>query len=265
MIDGSISINNINNLTIESLNELQTHLTFSGPSDEIKITDSKDISLINLRIGHGEQMNGCMGGVLNVSDSFGLSIEKCILYGCGVYGLKAENASNIQVLNTNIIGCSEEGIRLNNITDSLFKDCRFLYNGAKAFSLVGCDNIVFEGLYARDNGNNAQENTSDYLFNLTDCRDILLNNAVIRNNLVKQLSNIDDLPKTNNIIFKFNESDEDYFIGDYGNIPEIDETGHVFSSGILLGTSYPYKTYWIAPEGDSLKLYYEGDFNYPIW
>jgi hypothetical protein len=186
-IDGSITIDNIKNLKIESFNELPYHLIFSGPDNEIKITNSENIRFTNLRIGHAEQDNGCPSGIFNIADSTNLIITNCILYGCGGNGLVARNSSYVQVSDTDIIGCVKEAVKLHSVRNSSFKNCRFLYNGAKAFSLFKCDMVRFDGLYAKGNGKYINESTSDYLFEFTACKDILLANAVMKENMVKQI------------------------------------------------------------------------------
>ena len=73
----------------------------------LNFENCNNVEISNLTIGHVEA-GECSGNVLNLSDCSDITINNCDLYGCGVYGIGANNGTgNVYVNNSIIRDCSQ--------------------------------------------------------------------------------------------------------------------------------------------------------------
>ncbi|MBR1456358.1 MAG: right-handed parallel beta-helix repeat-containing protein, partial [Oscillospiraceae bacterium] len=116
-------------------------------ADVLRFLSGEVISIEGLTAGH--TMTGdCSGDVLGFENVTNLSIRDCGLYGCGVWGIRANNCFNMDVQDTEIYSCSagafimfqSENVTMENVDihdmpsaeTAYLNDCtNFTYNGVK--------------------------------------------------------------------------------------------------------------------------------------
>jgi len=101
------------------------------------------IGLQELTLGHSPEEGVCAGGVVYLyccSDTF---IDKCDLYGCGIYGLTANYSPAIRMQDTLVHDCSYGGVELFHCPDSVFIDCTAKNVPSYAFKFSECENLVW--------------------------------------------------------------------------------------------------------------------------
>lgn len=102
------------------------------------------INIKNITIGHTEK-GYCMGGVIGLNNCSDVFINDSDMYGCGTYGIVADNVTGLNVDNSIIRDCSYGIMILNNVSNAGFASCDFYNN--KEFSLVeihqDCKDIGF--------------------------------------------------------------------------------------------------------------------------
>lgn len=73
----------------------------------LNFENCNNVEFSNLTVGHVEA-GECSGNVLNFSACSDITINNCDLYGCGVYGIGADNGTgNVYVNNSTIRDCSQ--------------------------------------------------------------------------------------------------------------------------------------------------------------
>ena len=127
-------------------------LTVSAPREAWLVTspryanvllfnNCKDISLEGLTVGHTPKPGECCGGVVYLENCSHISLNGCVLFGCGVTALTSYSCNAVSVTNTTLTDCSYSGAELFYSEDVLFDGCNFcenggdiLYTGAAVFS-----------------------------------------------------------------------------------------------------------------------------------
>lgn len=113
-----------------------------------------NIKIQNLTMGHTVE-GYCTGGVIGLKACTQSNISYCDLYGCGAYGLVAENCSSIEMYKTTIRDCSYGVMQLFNIQKITIDGCDFFRN--KEFSMIevgsDCKDILLTDCrFAQNNG-----------------------------------------------------------------------------------------------------------------
>ena len=103
-----------------------------------------DITLTNLTIGHTEE-GYCEGGVIYTERCTEFFIDKCDLYGCGIYGLELNDTEVFCMSNSIIRDCSYGIMQLKNSNFCVFRDCDFIR--CRQFDLVGINAACRETLF----------------------------------------------------------------------------------------------------------------------
>lgn len=110
----------------------------------LNFVNCQNIKLCNLTMGHTEE-GYCTGGVIGLKSSINIKISDCDLYGCGAYGLVADNSSSIEMNKTVIRDCSYGVMQLFDVKEAVFDGCDFIRN--KEFAMVEvdsyCEDIMF--------------------------------------------------------------------------------------------------------------------------
>lgn len=103
--------------------------------------ECSNITFNNLTLGHTED-GYCVGAVLGAKNTNGISVYNCDLYGCGTYGLSAENSQNIVMVNTAIRECSEGIVWLIQCSQANFVNCDF-YDNKSGVDTYHCTDMKF--------------------------------------------------------------------------------------------------------------------------
>lgn len=137
--------------------ELVTEYAYA---DVLRFENCSDITLKNMTMGHAVEPGFCAGDVLEFNDCKNVSLSGMDLYGCGTYGIAAQNCTDLTATDSVIRDCSygilnaldSKGLRLENCvlkncegysmldsynTDMTFVSCSF--TGNKGGSLTSTD------------------------------------------------------------------------------------------------------------------------------
>lgn len=111
----------------------------------LNFINCKNIKLENLIMGHTVE-GFCTGGVVGMGLCKDMVIDGCELYGCGAYGLIADNTHGITMRNSIIRDCSYGIMELYGCSYVSFLKCDFFRN--REFSMIStdtyCKYIMFE-------------------------------------------------------------------------------------------------------------------------
>jgi len=100
----------------------------------VRVHASRDIQLEGIAIYHDIPTYGCSGGVVRVQASRGITITRCELNGCGVYGVHATNSVDLTIQDNNIHKNASCGIQLEGCEDVLISGNRLHNNGTSYLS-----------------------------------------------------------------------------------------------------------------------------------
>lgn len=110
----------------------------------LRFLGCRDITIMNLTMGHTEE-GYCTGGVIGIETCDNVIIGDCDLYGCGAYGLVAQDCSEVRMENSVIRDCSYGIMQLFGVRDITFEGCEFVRN--REFTMVevdaNCDAVLF--------------------------------------------------------------------------------------------------------------------------
>ncbi len=176
--DGNeLILNGINNLTLEGLGDKPVELVVEPRyANVLTFKNSTKISVKNIKAGHTIEKGECVGGVFNFDSSKDIDISKNILYGCGTYGIIANNSENLKLADSTIEECTYGAMTIYNcknfaFTNSIIRKC-------ENFSLIDISsstNITYDKCEISDN------TSSDVLaVNLSD--GIKFTNSKFKNN-----------------------------------------------------------------------------------
>lgn len=141
VIDGEVTIKNVKNLIIEGLGEVPVTLQSDSYGYVFSFPDAEDISLINLRLGHMNEY--CKAGVVKFGGK-NITIDRCILFGCGEWGIATSSAENTHVINTVISDCFTQAVQLYESKKIIFNNCIFTRNGQNVVEIEGCEDVLFK-------------------------------------------------------------------------------------------------------------------------
>lgn len=116
----SLVINGVENLSIVAENDC-TIAAIPRYANVLSFINCKSLVLSGFTAGHTQEPGSCAGGVLDFQDCWGIDIDNCRLYGCGILGISAKFSSELRVQNTEIYDCSQGAISLGNIFDASFE------------------------------------------------------------------------------------------------------------------------------------------------
>ena len=112
-------INGVENLSIIAENDC-TIAAIPRYANVLSFINCKSIVLSGFTAGHTQEPGSCAGGVLDFQDCWGVGVDNCRLYGCGILGISAKYSSQLRVQDTEIYDCSQGAISLINIFDASF-------------------------------------------------------------------------------------------------------------------------------------------------
>lgn len=114
-------------------------------ADVISYEWCENVSVKGVTLGHSEAPGECCGGVLRFNDTKTVSVEDCVLFGCGILGIEAFECSSFRVDNTEIHDCSYGGVSLNDCRDMAFTHCNIHDCGEPMFKADRCENVTVDG------------------------------------------------------------------------------------------------------------------------
>jgi hypothetical protein len=140
-----LAIHDISGLTLRG--EIGAEVELVTPFAEryvLSVINCNNVSVSNIKAGHSRSSYyECDGGVVYLNDTSDISIEDCLLYGCGIGGLNIQNCSNAQIKNTVITDCSRYCVYLYDCTDINFYSCDLINNRAYEHVIFAEDSQAF--------------------------------------------------------------------------------------------------------------------------
>ena len=106
-------------VTISATPRYADVLTFSGCTD---------ICLAGLTLGHTEEPGQCVGGVVDLTAVDSAIISQCKLFGCGVIGVRSQDSTGIQVVESEIYDCSYSAAQIYTSFNVVFNNCKIYDN-----------------------------------------------------------------------------------------------------------------------------------------
>lgn len=183
-------IYDIDNLEICADSNVMPEIVTEAPHvNVISLENCNNVKLSGLVAGHAVEKGSCTGGVINIEKSSNIEISNCHLYGCGTYGIVANDSKNVHVTNSEIYECSYGLLDLMDSKNFVFDNCTFKDSQEYTmFALIGCQNIQF-------NNCNITGNTCDYsssLISATDSSGITFTKCLFENNTYDYFCFMDD-------------------------------------------------------------------------
>ncbi len=139
-------LDGISNITIEGLGDEPSEiLTEARYADVLTFINCNNVNLKNLKVGHTDRPGYCTGGVLNFDSSNNINIDNSLLYGCGTYGIRAQNTKKLAFDDSIIEECTYGIMEINESTDFTFLNSKFRNcQEYDMISIFSSDNINFE-------------------------------------------------------------------------------------------------------------------------
>jgi hypothetical protein len=139
------SITNIHNLTIEGKGEKHVDfITADLYAPVIKFKNCENVIIRNLNIGHVPAQDGCQGNVVEIAESKNITIDKCIMFGCGINGLALYQVQDFNCKNSFIKECSQSILVLGASKGIIFENCNFMDNEGNEIRTGNCDKVEFK-------------------------------------------------------------------------------------------------------------------------
>lgn len=189
VLDGEeVIISGVSNLSISGGTDTASALVCVEPrfANALNFSGCSNIVVKMLTVGHTLQEAYCTGGVLHFyAGSKNISIASCDLYGCGTYGIVAENVSGINVGNTIIRDCSYGAICCISVSSMIFEACS-IYD-CKEFAIVDlcdCNNVSFARCLI---SNNTSASEWHSFFSFLRCNSVSVKNCTISKNTMESL------------------------------------------------------------------------------
>jgi parallel beta-helix repeat protein len=135
-----ITIQNKKHIKIFGLGKVKIICSDPG-SRVIYIEQSYGIYLKNLHLTHKPRAEGCQEGVLYVAHSKEVTVQKCILDGCGVYGIEVQTVNLIAIWECEIKNNSWMGV---SIADSTVVELigNIIHDNEYAGSIGDCGKVT---------------------------------------------------------------------------------------------------------------------------
>lgn len=151
--DGSsLVIQNLNDLIITGEGSRESSL-MAEPRYVfvLEFQNCTGVTLRNLQLGHTTG-GYCDSGVLGMSGCSDLTVDDCLLYGCGTEGLTVSTSQGLVVTSSDIVECTYGIMTCRDSEDLLFQDCVFRDNEEfYGVELFNCSGVNFSGCLFRNN------------------------------------------------------------------------------------------------------------------
>ena len=119
----------VSGLVLEGSDDQTAHLvTRHADAFVLEVRDSDDFVLRNLRMGHRPDAGGCGQGVLGLRGTRNVLIDRCILYGCGSYGINLTGVVDLCFRDSVIEKCDGSILFAQSCFNLVFENSRFRRN-----------------------------------------------------------------------------------------------------------------------------------------
>ena len=139
-------IHDLSGLTIRSASSDPAAVTLAAIpryANVLNFRDCENVSLLGFTAGHTKEPGSCSGGVLNLQNCSGITVDGMRLYGCGILGLQTSSCTSLDVLRTEIYECSQ-GAGMFFQTDGIrFGECRIHDVPSPALRFTQCGDITW--------------------------------------------------------------------------------------------------------------------------
>lgn len=155
VFDGNeLVLDGIDNLTLEGLGDKPVEIVVEPRyADVLTFLNSSKISIKNIKAGHTIEKGECTGGVLNFDSSKDIDISNSIFYGCGTYGIIANNTEHLKFNNSIIEECTNGAMTLTGCID--FEFTNSILRKCEVYNFIGINsssNIVYDKCELSENG-----------------------------------------------------------------------------------------------------------------
>lgn len=142
--NGELSVRDAAGLILEAEKSGAARLiTENGLADVMLLDLCDNAALKGLVLGHDMEKGDCDAHVLRLAASQNVALEECALFGCGTYGIWAEDAAGLTVSKTEIYECTNGIFHLLDTAKAVFQDCQF-HNNNGMFSLLGKTEVLIK-------------------------------------------------------------------------------------------------------------------------
>ena len=173
---GEFFIHNAPGLILEAEESVSVQLvTESGYADVLTLSYCDGAVLKGLVMGHEIEKGECDANVLKLLTSQSVTVADCSLFGCGTYGIYAEDAAVLTVTGTEIYECTDGIVYLFDTSETTFENCRFHDNDGMFFLLGDTQAEVMKSEISLNKGellqgyNNEAFDRDAIRINFTDC------------------------------------------------------------------------------------------------
>lgn len=97
-------------------------------ADVLSFSSCTEICLAGLTLGHTEEEGQCVGGVVDLTAVDSAIISQCKLFGCGVIGVRSEDSTGVQVVESEIYDCSYSAAQIYTSFNVVFNNCKIYDN-----------------------------------------------------------------------------------------------------------------------------------------
>lgn len=97
-------------------------------ADVLSFSGCTEICLAGLTLGHTEEEGQCVGGVVDLTAVDSAIISQCKLFGCGVIGVRSEDSTGVQVVESEIYDCSYSAAQIYTSFNVVFNNCKIYDN-----------------------------------------------------------------------------------------------------------------------------------------
>lgn len=193
-------ISGVENLSLVGVDPTASLISLeAGYPNVITFRNCRNITITNIEAGHWPKKSSCSGSVFSFWDCDNITLDRCILFGCGIYGISAQNSSNFKVKGSTIKEYTYGIMFLQSVMDFLAEDCQFYHNESyqemvRATNLRG--DVRFKNCQFFDNRITDYDSDNNYFFRVwEDSSPIVVENSTIANNEFINLLNDGDRVK----------------------------------------------------------------------
>ena len=141
----------VENLTIRGSGKYVTVLeTDPRFANVLRLRDCSNVTLEDFNAGHTKATGECSGGVVNLQNCSGVTMNRMGLYGCGIIGLQADQCREVALTDSDIYQCSVSAMAIQQCTDVSVSRCRIYdigytqYGGYTLFNVYDSEEVAVE-------------------------------------------------------------------------------------------------------------------------
>lgn len=174
----------VSNLSIEAQEGAEVSVvTQHAGAPVLRLEYCSNINLDGLVCGHDVNPGSCTGSVIAAYRTNTLAVNNCWLYGCGTYGIDADQCTGLSADNTEIYDCSEGILLLNDTWIANFSGCRFYQNeGFNMFRMIDSYDITFTNTEIYENQIGLEH---EPLIDVENSENVVFKECEFRDNMVE--------------------------------------------------------------------------------